>query len=83
MKHAPILPPQDDSDEELSRFLMSMPPPPGIPTTDQEAEAAEARAMEDVAAGRVYSHSVISEWLHTWGKPEFKPFKEWIAGRDA
>lgn len=53
---------------------------PGIfEEPDPEAEAASiARARADIAAGRVYPHAVVGEWLKTWGKPECKPFQEWL-----
>lgn len=50
---------------------------------DDEAEAAAlARARADVAAGRVHSHTTVSEWLRTWGAPAYKPFHEWLAARN-
>lgn len=82
MKHAPILPPQDDSDEEWSRFLMSTPPPPGVPTTDEEEDAVIAEALADAAAGRVYSGELVGAWIATIAEPEFKSFEEWLADRD-
>lgn len=82
MKHAPILPPRDDLDEELSRLLMDMPPPPGIPTTDEEEDAAIAESLADVAAGRFYSGEMVGEWIATISTPDFTSFEEWIAKRD-
>ena len=57
---------------------------PGIfDTRDAEAEdSAIARARADAAAGRGHNHSVVSEWLKTWGTPDRKPFREWLAARD-
>lgn len=52
---------------------------PGI--FEERDYAADARAMADVAAGRVHDHSIVSEWLMTWGKPGRKPFREWLAAR--
>lgn len=46
-------------------------------------ELAVARARADAAAGRVYDHVVVREWLKTWGTPDRKPFREWLAQRDA
>ncbi|WP_315764809.1 antitoxin [Sphingomonas sp. Y38-1Y] len=53
---------------------------PGIfETRDEEADAeADARAMADYRAGRSYPHSVVKQWLRTWGDPDFKPFDEWL-----
>ena len=51
---------------------------------DFEAEAAAiARARADMAAGRYYSHEIVSEWLKTWGTPDRRPFREWLSARDA
>lgn len=57
---------------------------PGIfeqPDPDVEA-AADARGLADVAAGRVHSHAIVSEWLKSWTGPDYKPFHEWLADRD-
>lgn len=45
-------------------------------------EAADARAEADFAAGRIYPHAIIGEWLKTWGQPGRLPFKEWLAKQD-
>jgi hypothetical protein len=53
---------------------------PGIfedPDPETEA-AADARADADWAAGRYYENDVVVRWLKTWGKPDFKPFREWL-----
>lgn len=50
---------------------------------DDIAEAASiARARADVAAGRVYPHAIVAEWMETWAKPGQTTFKEWLAQRD-
>jgi predicted transcriptional regulator len=50
---------------------------------DPAAEAASlARARADVAAGRYHDHAVVSEWLGTWGSPDYLPFHQWLATRD-
>lgn len=64
---------------EMPIDLSHLPQCPGIPSTDEEIAAADARAEADIAAGRVYPHAIIGEWLLTWGKPGRKPFKEWLA----
>lgn len=53
---------------------------PGIfDRPDAEEEAASlARARADRAAGRGYPHSIVKEWLKTWGSDDFKPFQEWL-----
>lgn len=57
---------------------------PGIfEEPDPAAEAAaDARGLADVEAGRTYSHAIVSEWLRTWTRPDYKPFFEWLAARD-
>ncbi|WP_375381909.1 hypothetical protein [uncultured Sphingomonas sp.] len=49
-----------------------------LPMTDEEIEAEAAEAEADIAAGRVYPHSLVSAWLETWGSPDYKPFDEWL-----
>ena len=46
-----------------------------------DEEASDARADADIAAGRIYPHSLVSEWLRTWGKPGRKPFHDWLNDR--
>lgn len=70
------------TDAELEALLDRLPPPPGLPATDTEASAAEARAMQDYRDGRSHPHEVVSQWLATWGKPGRKTFHEWLADRD-
>lgn len=57
---------------------------PGIfDQRDADAEeAAVVRARADAAAGRVHDHAVVGDWLKTWGKPDRKPFREWLAARN-
>ena len=46
---------------------------------DEGLERALAKAEDDIAAGRVVSHAEVSEWLKTWGTPEFgPPPKPWL-----
>jgi predicted transcriptional regulator len=41
---------------------------------DEEAEAAaDARAEEDVKAGRVVSHDAVTRWLKSWGSADPLP----------
>lgn len=90
MKHAPSplrpdvpkLPP-DATDAEFEAWMEALPPCPGIPSTEEEVAAADARALEDIAAGRVHDHAVVAEWLKTWGTPDQRSFKEWLNTRDA
>lgn len=53
---------------------------PGIfEDPDPAAEAAaDARAEADWVAGRYHEHEVVARWLKTWGKADFKPFREWL-----
>ncbi len=71
------------SDDEFDAYMATLPPAPGIRHVDDlEADAEDdARALADLAAGRVYPHAIVGEWLSTWGKPGRKPFKEWLAQR--
>ena len=69
------------SEDEFTDWLCALAPPPGLPATGEEIAASDARALADLAAGRVYPNAVIGEWLTTCGKPGRKPFKEWLAAR--
>ena len=72
----------DGGEDDLDRLIASLPPCSGLPSTDEEIAAADARALADITAGRVYPHEVVGEWLKTWGKPGRRPFKEWLADRN-
>ena len=37
-----------------------------------------AKARVDYESGRGVTHAVVSEWLRTWSKPDYKPFKQWL-----
>ena len=67
----------EDRDDDLA-WIASLPPCPGIPSTDEEVAAADAEAEADIAAGRVYPHSLVGAWLKTWGGPSYLPFEEWL-----
>lgn len=48
--------------------------PPIFEEVDEAAEAAaDARAEEDIKAGRVVSHEAVSRWLKSWGGPNPLP----------
>ena len=68
---------ENATEEELATWLEALPPCPGIGFSDDEDEESDARAMADLAAGRVYPHEEVSVWLDTWASPDFKPFHEW------
>lgn len=70
------------SEDEFDAWMETLPPPPGLPCTDEEIEAAEARAMQDYHEGRSYPHEIVSRWLMTWGTPGRKSFFEWLADQD-
>ena len=78
--------PNDDvagmDDAALAAWLEALRPPPGLPSTPEEIAAADARAEADLAAGRVYPHELVGEWVKTLGHPDSKPIKEWLAGRN-
>ncbi len=38
--------------------------------------AAEARALDDIQAGRVVDHAEVAAWLEKWGSPEEKPLPD-------
>ena len=83
MKHEAKMakPVADMSEDELTDWLCALPPAPGLASTDEQEAAADERARADIAAGRVYPHAIVREWLMTWGLPGRKPFKEWLAAR--
>ena len=78
----PPKPVADMSDTELDAWMATIPPPPGIRDIDDPDTEDYERAMADLAAGRVYPHALVSRWLKTWGQPDRKPFKEWLADQD-
>ncbi|MEG3087894.1 hypothetical protein [Sphingomonas sp. PB4P5] len=82
-RRAPGTPDDAWDDEALDAFLDALPPCPGLPTTEAEILAADARARADFAAGRYHDHAVVAEWLKTWGRPGRLPFKEWLNARNA
>jgi predicted transcriptional regulator len=48
--------------------------PPIFEDIDEAAEAsADARAEEDIRAGRVISHEAVSQWLDSWGSAQPLP----------
>ena len=51
-----------------------------IPDFAAQAEAeSDARAMADMAAGRVVDHADVVAWLETWGTVDHKPMPcEWL-----
>ena len=68
-----------DEDARLDAYIESLPPCPGLPSTDEEIAAADAEAEADIAAGRVIPHEKVAEWLKTIGTPDFRPMpREWL-----
>lgn len=53
-----------------------MRPNPAHSLFDPADDAEEARAMTDLAAGRVVSHEVVSRWLESWGTENELPKPE-------
>lgn len=45
---------------------------------DKEAaeKAADERALDDIAEGRVVDHDKVAEWLEKWGTPDEKPLPD-------
>lgn len=78
--------PVDGTEAEQDAWFEALPPCPSIPSVDDESDeevaAADARALADLAAGRVYSHAIVSEWLETWGTSDRRSFKEWLNARN-
>lgn len=72
----------DMSEDELTAWLSTLPPAPGIRHVDDDDDEDDARAMADFAAGRCHDHAVVGRWLKTWGQPDQKPFREWLADQD-
>ena len=72
-----------EADRRLEALLATVPPCPGLPSTDEEIAAADARARADLAAGRCYDHDIVAEWLQTWDQPGRLPFKMWLNARNA
>ena len=65
-------------DARLDAYLASLPPCPGLPSTDEEV-AADEQARKDIAAGRFVAHEDVAEWLKTWGTTSYKPMpREWL-----
>ena len=73
---------RSDEAARIDALLSSLPPAPGIRHIDDIDAEQDARAMADVAAGRCYPHEVVGRWLMTWGEPDQKPFKDWLAEQD-
>ncbi len=69
------------SADEFDAWMEALPPAPGIKHIDEDDPDGDALIEADIAAGRVYPHAIVAEWLTTWGKPGRKPFKEWLADR--
>ncbi len=82
MKHEPVIakPIAEMPENELGAWMLSLPPAPGIRHIDDAED--DARALEDLAAGRVHDHAVVARWLLTAGDSDWKPFREWLAGQD-
>lgn len=76
--------PENATDAELEAWLEALPPCPGIGFADDEDDdPTDAEIEADIAAGRVYDHAVVAEWLKTWGTSDRRSFKDWLAAQDA
>ncbi|GAA0666495.1 hypothetical protein FHT00_000005 [Sphingomonas insulae] len=80
--HTPPKALADMSEGEISDWLASLPPAPGIRHGDDPDTRSEERALADYAAGRVHSHATVSQWLRTCGTPDHRPFREWLTRHD-
>ncbi len=72
----------DMSEDELTAWLDTLPPAPGIRHIDDPDTESEELAFADFEAGRFHEHAVVSRWLRTCGSAGYKPFKEWLAEQD-
>ena len=61
--------------DDLVAWLTSLPDAPSLADDDP---ALEAEIAADLASGKGYPHSIVRRWLRTFGKPDFKPFEEWL-----
>ena len=50
-------------------------PPSKRPVTPEMIE----RARAGLASNAGVEHTVVSAWLRTWGTPDRRPFKDWLA----
>ncbi len=78
----PRKPVADMSADEFDAWMSTLPPAPGIRHIDEDDAEDDARALADFEAGRFHDHAVVGQWLKTWGRPDHKPFKEWLADQD-
>ncbi len=46
---------------------------------EEPLEEAFTRTRISFAARTGVEHRIVSIWLRTWGKPDFRPFREWLA----
>jgi len=44
--------------------------------TQAAGAAADARALDDIEAGRVVDHADVAAWLEKWGTPEERPLPD-------
>jgi hypothetical protein len=61
-------------------MIPSMKHEPGIsPRPRRAPELGDfTRAKASYAAGDGVAHIVVGQWLLTWGKPDQKPFADWL-----
>ena len=52
------------------------------PLSGAELREALERARASYAAGGGVEHDVVSLWLRTWGQPNRRPFRDWLAAPD-
>lgn len=76
--------PANGTEAERDAWLDALPPAPGIKHIDESDD--DDDDFDDIeaaiAAGRAYPHEIVSEWLKTWGQPDQRPFKEWLADQN-
>lgn len=75
--------PVDGTEAEQDAWFEALGPAPGIKHVDDQDDDDEFDDIEAaIASGRAYPHETVSKWLNTWGQPDQKPFKEWLADQD-
>lgn len=78
----PPKPVADMSEDEVTAWLSSLPPAPGIRHVDDYEAEDDLHALQDYKAGRVYDHATVSRWLRSCSGARHRRFKDWLAEQD-
>ena len=69
----------DDHHDDLA-WIASLPPCPGIPSTDEEVAQSIARARAQITAGRGVSGEAVAHWAAALGTADERPMPpEWLS----